>query len=159
MEGRAQLLQPSGLRGVLEAHARPDHASCWNCSWCLPSFAQTVVSGREALCVLLYRLAFPCRWEDMRLVFGRSESCVCETFNWMLHFTDFKWGFLLSLDVERLVPKLRTFAGAIYNKDCPLTHCWASIDGTVRGIARPIRNQRFSAMGTRGNTLSSSKES
>lgn len=95
-----------------------------------------VVSGREALCVLLYRLAFPCRLKDMRLVFGLSESCICETFNWMLHFMDFKWGFLLSLDVQRLVPKLRTFAEAVYNKGCPLTHCWAFIDGTVRGIAR-----------------------
>ncbi|CAB1099315.1 unnamed protein product [Ectocarpus sp. CCAP 1310/34] len=102
-----------------------------------------VVGGREALCVLLYRLAFPCRLKDMHLVFGLSESCICETFNWMLHFMDFKWGLLLSLDVQRLVPKLRTFAEAVYNKGCPLTHCWAFIDGTVRGIARPIRNQRF----------------
>ncbi|CAB1113784.1 unnamed protein product [Ectocarpus sp. CCAP 1310/34] len=56
-----------------------------------------VVRGREALCVLLYRLAFPCRLKDMRLVFGMSESCICEAFNWMLHFLDFRWEYLLSL--------------------------------------------------------------
>ena len=57
----------------------------------IPAFIRTdsgiVVSRREALCVLLYRLAFPCRLKDMRLVFGLSESCTCETFNWILHFS------------------------------------------------------------------------
>ncbi|CAB1104801.1 unnamed protein product [Ectocarpus sp. CCAP 1310/34] len=113
----------------------------------IPAFIRTdcgfAVSGREALCVLLYRLAFPCRLKDMRLVFGLSESCISETFNWMLHFLDFKWGWLLSLDVERLKPRLVEFAEAIYNADCPLTHCWGFIDGTVRGIARPVRFQRW----------------
>ena len=65
----------------------------------IPAFIRTdcgfVVSGREGLCVLLYRLAFPTRLKDMRLVFGMSESRICETFNWMLHFVDYKWGFLL----------------------------------------------------------------
>lgn len=95
-----------------------------------------VVSGREGLCVLLYRLAFPCRLKDMRLVFGLSESCICEAFNWMLHFLDFRWGFLLSLDVQRIQPRLLEFAQAIFSKGCPLTRCWGFIDGTVRGIAR-----------------------
>lgn len=106
----------------------------------LPYFIRTscgfLVSGREAVCVLLYRLAFPCRLKDMRLVFGLSDLCICETFNWMLHFLDHRWGFLLSLDVGLLVPKLRAFAEAVYNSGCPLTNCWGFIDGTVRGIAR-----------------------
>ncbi|CAN0432406.1 unnamed protein product [Pylaiella littoralis] len=113
----------------------------------IPAFIRTdcgfVVSGREAFCVMLYRLAFPCRLKDTRLVFGLSESCICESFNWMLHFLDFKWGWLLSLDVERLVPKLVEFSEAIYNSGSPLTHCWGFIDGTVRGIARPKRFQRM----------------
>ena len=106
----------------------------------IPAFIRTdcgfVVSGREALCVLLYL-------KDMRLVFGLSESCICETFNWILHFLDFKWGRLLSLNVEYLVPKHREFAEAIYNSvsGCPLTHCWEFIDGTVRSIARYATSQ------------------
>ncbi|CAB1107758.1 unnamed protein product [Ectocarpus sp. CCAP 1310/34] len=106
----------------------------------IPAFIRTncgfVVSGREALCVLLYRLAFPCRLKDMRLVFGMSESCICEAFNWMLHFLDFRWGYLLSLDVARLQLHLVEFAEAILNSGCPLTHCWGVINGIVRGIAR-----------------------
>ena len=108
----------------------------------IPPFIRTdcgfVVTGREALCVLLYRMAFPTRLKDMRLVFGMSESRICETFNWMLHFLDFKWGFLLSLNVERVKPRLLEFAKAIYDSGAPLTHCWGFIDGTVRGIARYV---------------------
>lgn len=54
----------------------------------------------------------------------------------MMHFLDFKWGYLLSLGVERLEPRLSVFAEAVYNSGCTLTHCWGFIDGTVRGIAR-----------------------
>lgn len=108
----------------------------------IPPFIRTdcgfVVTGREALCVLLYRMAFPTRLKDMRLVFGMSESRICETFNWMLHFLDFKWGFLLSLNVERVQPRLLEFAKAIYDSGAPLTRCWGFIDKTVRGIARYV---------------------
>ena len=31
----------------------------------------------------------------------------------------------------------------IYTKGAPLTTCWGFIDGTIRLIARPIRNQRI----------------
>ncbi|CAB1110586.1 unnamed protein product [Ectocarpus sp. CCAP 1310/34] len=106
----------------------------------IPAFIRTdcgfVVSGSGALCVLLYRLAFSCRLKDMRLVLGMSESCICEVFNWMLHFLDFRWVYLLSLDVARLQPHLIEFAEPIFNSGCPLTHCWGFIDGTVRGIAK-----------------------
>ncbi|CAB1108083.1 unnamed protein product [Ectocarpus sp. CCAP 1310/34] len=50
----------------------------------------------------------------MRLVFGMSESCICEAFNWMLHFLELRWEYLLPLDVERLQPHLIEFAEAIY---------------------------------------------
>ncbi|CAM9544747.1 unnamed protein product [Pylaiella littoralis] len=113
----------------------------------IPEFIRTdcgfVVGGREAFCVLLFRMAFPCRLKDMRLVFGMSDSRICESFNWMLHFLDFKWGLLLSLDVERIKPQLLKFTEAVYNSGCPLTHCWGFIDGTVSGIARPKRDQRL----------------
>lgn len=71
-------------------------------------------------------------------LFGMSESRVCETFNWMLHFLDFNWGFLLSLNVDRVKPRLLEFAKAVYESGAPLAHCWGFIDGTVRGIARYV---------------------
>lgn len=125
----------------------------------IPAFIRTdcgfVVSGREALCVLLYRLSFPTRLKDMRLVFGMSESRICESFNWMLHFLDFKWGFLLSLNVERIKPRLREFAKAVYNSGSPLTHCWGFIDGTVRGIARCVSRAGLDMFCTNNRSMSS----
>lgn len=95
-----------------------------------------VVSGHEALAVMLYRLAFPVRLKDVRSVFGLADSCICETFNWMLHFVETNWCSVLNLDFERVVPRLPDFAAAIHAMEAPLSNCWGFIDGTVRGIAR-----------------------
>lgn len=35
------------------------------------------------------------------------------------------------------------FCRAIYEKGAPLRNCWGFIDGTARGICRPIINQRI----------------
>lgn len=100
-----------------------------------------LVSGREAFCLLLYRLSFPHRLTHMRVLFGMAESCICEAFNYMLHFLDVTWGDLLKLDMDRLVPLLGDFAEALHSWGCPLDNCWGFIDGTVRGIARQVTNK------------------
>ena len=107
---------------------------------CVPDTIRTdcgyIVSGRTAFCILLYRMAFPCRYVDMRMLFHLPDSLLCEAFNYMLHFMNDSWGPLLTLDVGRLVPQLETFAEALQAWGCPLPLCWAFIDGTVRGICR-----------------------
>ena len=107
---------------------------------CVPDTIRTdcgyIVSGRTAFCILLYRMAFPCRYVDMRMLFHLPDSLLCEAFNYMLHFMNDTWGPLLTLDVGRLVPQLETFAEALQAWGCPLPLCWAFIDGTVRGICR-----------------------
>lgn len=50
---------------------------------------------------------------------------------------------LLRLDVERLGPRLATFARAVSDQNAPLGVCWGFIDGTARPICRPTRNQRL----------------
>jgi len=107
---------------------------------CVPDTIRTdcgyIVSGRTAFCILLYRMAFPCRYVDMRMLFHLPDSLLCEAFNYMLHFMNDTWGPLLTLDVGRLVPQLEAFAEALQAWGCPLPLCWAFIDGTVRGICR-----------------------
>ncbi|CAM9646759.1 unnamed protein product, partial [Laminaria digitata] len=102
-----------------------------------------VVSGREAFCLLLYRLAFPKRLTDRRVLFGVAESCICEAFNYMLHFMDVTWGGVLSLDMDRLVPRLGDFAEALHSWGSPLDNCWGFIDRTVRGIAGQVPNKMW----------------
>ena len=40
-------------------------------------------------------------------------------------------------------PNLQSFADAIHNKGAALNNCWGFVDGTVRPICRPGRNQRL----------------
>ena len=47
---------------------------------------------------------------------------------------------LTSLDHVWLNPQ--AFSDAVHAKGAALENCWGFIDGTVRRIARPIRNQR-----------------
>ena len=53
-----------------------------------------------------------------------AESCICEAFNYMLHFMDVTWGGVLSLDMDRLVPRLGDFAEALHSWGNPLDDCW-----------------------------------
>ena len=41
----------------------------------------TVCSGLEALCILLKRLDFPCRYSDMSPIFGRNPTEICLIYN------------------------------------------------------------------------------
>lgn len=73
------------------------------------------ISGRTAFCVLLYRMAFPCRFKDMRMIFHLPDSLLCEAFNYMLHFMNDTFGHVLTLDIGRLVSQIETFAQALQN--------------------------------------------
>ena len=99
----------------------------------------------EALCTLLKRLAYPCRYVDMIPRFGRPVPQLCMVFNQMLDYVDTHFGYLLrDLNQPWLSPQqLTLFSHTIFNKGAPLDNVWAFVDGTVRGTTRPIRNQRM----------------
>ena len=114
----------------------------------LPQFFTTYnrlkVDKIEGLCILLKRLAYPCRYLDMVPRFARPVPEICVIYNHVLEFIYNRWGFLLTnferdiLNPENLV----NYAAAIHAKGAPLTNCWGFIDGTVRPISRPGNNQR-----------------
>ena len=119
----------------------------------------TSATGAEALLIMLRRLTYPNRWCDLVSLFGRAEpelsvifNTVCcnvlsllicvlifhqivsdiyDRFSHLLQSLNLVW-----LDCE-------VFAAAIEAKGAPLHQCWGFIDGTVRPIARPVRNQRI----------------
>ena len=50
---------------------------------------------------------------------------------------------LASFDQDCLQPnKLQEYADAVYQKSNAFPNCWGFIDGTVRAICRPEKNQR-----------------
>ena len=105
----------------------------------------TVCDGVESLCILLKRLAFPCRYTDMVPIFGRSSVELCLIFNTLVdHFYDLHSHRLRSWNQPLLQPnKLAEYCDVIHQKGAPLDNCFGFIDGTVRGICRPQRNQQI----------------
>ena len=45
----------------------------------------TAYEGIEALCILLKRLSFPCRYTDMTPMFGRNPTELCLIYNTMIN--------------------------------------------------------------------------
>ena len=106
---------------------------------------RSLFDGMEGLCMLLKRLACPCRYSDMIPRFGRPVPEISMMINVVLdwiynehghHLTDFNQPFLSRAS-------LRTYADAIHQKGAALNNCWGFLDGTVRPICRPLQNQRI----------------
>ena len=104
-----------------------------------------ICSGTEGLCIVLRRVAYPCRYSDMIQRFGRPVpelSMICnlvmDNIYQQHHRRITQWNDSL------LNPALlETYAYAIHQKGSPLPNCFGFIDGTVRQICRPGNNQRL----------------
>ena len=104
----------------------------------------SICNGMEALCILLKRLAYPCRYSDMATRFGKNPSTLCLISNTVLnHIYQNHHHRLESWDQPFLSPEqLNTYATSIHNHGAPLPNCFGFVDGTVRRIARPKYLQR-----------------
>jgi hypothetical protein len=90
-----------------------------------------VCDAFEAVCVVLRRLASPCRLADLEEIFGRHSSALSEIF-WECaetfvskqrhHLTEFKHNFLRS--------RSHIYAKAISDHSAPLNNCVGFIDCT-----------------------------
>lgn len=89
-----------------------------------------------ALCVLLRRLAFSCRWCDLQEVFGRSAGWLSTVFTCVVVYLDKTFGPLLSWHPHlRSYRRLHGFANAIEQR----CYCriWGFLDGHFEAMARP----------------------
>ena len=98
----------------------------------------------EGLCIVLRRLAYPCRLDDLVPIFGRwkqdlsiiiNSVCthICST--WSRLLTDFSHAAWYTPE------RLQAYSDAV-SRRCPLSNCWGFIDGTVRAIFRPSVAQK-----------------
>ena len=99
------------------------------------------VESTEVLCILLNRLACPCRYADMVPLFGRAPPQLSMIFN----FIDINWGHLLQYFNQGWLsrPCLQTFSDSTYRRGAALDNVWGFLDGTVRPICRPKVQQRI----------------
>jgi AraC-like DNA-binding protein len=97
----------------------------------------------EAICIVLRRLAYPARLDDLARQFGRTKDELSRIFNTTVKLLYERYGHLLQWDKDRLTPrKLKEYADAISNKGSPLKRCVGFVDGTVRQICRPKKHQK-----------------
>ena len=113
----------------------PDKIECYN---------GLVVDKVEALVMFLKRFSYPCRYADMVPLFSRPIPQICMITNNVMNFIYDRWHHLLfDLDQPWLShANLERFAAAIHDRGAALENCWALVDGTVRPISRPGKNQR-----------------
>ncbi|XP_049523923.1 uncharacterized protein LOC125945714 [Dermacentor silvarum] len=109
------------------------------------SAQKVTVVGRDALCLLLRRLAYPNRWCDLQEIFGLHTSVMSSVSSQVVTHITATFGHLLEdMNNHSWLSSecLRDFADAVRRKGATLDNCWAFIDGTARAICRPKRNQQ-----------------
>ena len=105
----------------------------------------TICNGIEGLCLLLRRLAYPCRLSDLVPRFGRPVPELSLLFNQVLAFVYERHGHRIIEwnDVLLRPAQLEIYAAAITSRGTALNHCFGFVDGTVRAICRPGKHQRL----------------
>jgi hypothetical protein len=98
-------------------------------------YSATIV---EATCILLRRLATPCRWVDMTTEFGRHPSNLSEIFYCALdNFYDKFRSLTEGWPDEFVRGRADVYARAISERGASLPRTIGFIDGTTLTIARP----------------------
>ena len=106
---------------------------------------RSICDGVEGLCMLLKRIAYPCRYSDLIPRFGRPVSTLSLITNQVIDY-------IFANHAHRIIqwnnnilnpPALQNYALAISQKGAALNNCFGFIDGTVRPISRPGEHQRL----------------
>ena len=110
---------------------------------------RSICDGMEGLCILLKRIAYPCRLSDLIPRFARPVSVLSLITNLVLDY-------IYAVHAHRITQwnqdilnpvALQSYADAIYCKEAALDNCLGFIDGTVRPISRPGERQRVAYNG------------
>ena len=106
---------------------------------------RTICDGMEGLCMLLKRLAYPCRYSDMIARFGRPVPELCMITNRVMDFIYDAHGHRITQWNDTILnPRLlEQYATVITEKGAALDNCFGFIDGTVRPISKPGDMQRI----------------
>ena len=106
---------------------------------------RSVCDSIEGLCMLLKRVAYPCRYSDMIPRFGRPVSVMSLVTNQVMNYLFDIHGHRITEWNQDILspPTLQRYALAISQKGAALDNCFGFIDGTVRPISRPGEHQRL----------------
>ena len=121
---------------LLEALQLPQSFTCHQGTTC---------DGIEALCIILRRFAYPCRYSNLIPRFGRPVPELSMISNLVMDTVYQERNHRLPQWNNTLLnpPLLESYAHGIDSKGSPLPNCFGFIDGTVRPICQPEQNQRI----------------
>jgi len=96
-----------------------------------------------ALAIMMYRIHYPCRLCDMRVIFnGWSEAKISAIDNHMIDLFYDQYSYLLRWkEKDWTVPKMKRYDHSIRRKEAPAKRVIAFMDATSRFICRPCRDQ------------------
>ena len=106
---------------------------------------RSVCDSIEGLCMLLKRVAYPCRYSDKIPRFGRPVSVMSLVTNQVMNYLFDIHGHRITQWNQDILspPTLQRYALAISQKGAALDNCFGFIDGSVRPISRPGEHQRL----------------
>ena len=104
-----------------------------------------VFSGTEGLCMLLRRLAYPCRYSDLIHRFARPVPVISMITNTVLDHIYETNNHKITTWNDGLLnpPALQTYGDAISAKRAALQNCFGFDDGTVRRVSKSGEQQRL----------------
>ena len=107
-------------------------------------YQRTLSSGMEALCILLRRLSYPCRFSDIIPRFGRPVPVLSMVSNQVLDYIYDIHGHRITQWNHQVLsqPLLQLYSDTISAQGSALDNCFGFVDGTVRPICRPAEHQR-----------------
>ncbi len=99
-------------------------------------------SREFALCVTTRRLSYAGRWVDLEATFAADKRLLQGLFAQVIEVVVREHEHrILTLDTERIAPRLAEFAQAIQNEGSPLPNVWGFLDGKFFGMCKPSRGQ------------------
>ena len=98
----------------------------------------------EALCLLLRRFRYPCRYQDLVPQLGRPVPQLSMVMSETMDLLYARFGNLFSRLNQPWLSQanLVDFSQSIYRKEAALDNCLGFIDGTVQPVSRPGEHQR-----------------
>ena len=113
----------------------PDSFTCYQ---------RTVSSGMEALCILLRRLSYPCRFSDIVPGSGRPVPVLSMVSNQVLDYIYDTHGHRNTQWNHQVLsqPMLQLCSDTIAVQGSALDNCFRFVGGTVRPICRPAEHQK-----------------
>lgn len=89
---------------------------------------------------MLGRLSWPHRGSELEAFFGRSRSYISIVFNDVIEHLHSRYGSLIAWHPSLIYSRLKQYA--LYLNAMNSRSVWGFIDGTLRPMCRPIRNQQ-----------------